>query len=67
MLVLNAIVGFLQEKQAGDAIKELTKELALKAKVKRNGEIVEIDATGKCKHTFYLKAREINRITIKMV
>ncbi|CAG8482056.1 11266_t:CDS:10 [Paraglomus occultum] len=45
LLVLNAVVGFLQEKQAGDAIKELTKELALKARVRRNGKITEVDAT----------------------
>jgi H+-transporting ATPase len=45
LLVLNAVVGFLQEGQAGNAISELKKGLALKAHVTRNGKQIEIDAS----------------------
>jgi H+-transporting ATPase len=37
LLVVNAIVGFWEEYQAGNAIAALKKQLALRAKVKRNG------------------------------
>ena len=37
LLVVNAIVGFWEEFQAGNAIAALKKQLALRAKVKRNG------------------------------
>ena len=38
LLVANAIVGFWEEYQAGNAIAALRKKLALRAKVKRNGD-----------------------------
>ena len=38
LLVANAIVGFWEEYQAGNAIAALKKKLALRAKVKRNGD-----------------------------
>ena len=37
LLVVNAIVGFWEEYQAGNAIAALKKKLALRAKVKRDG------------------------------
>lgn len=42
LLILNAIVGFLQEWQAGNIVEKLKKQLALKANVKRNGLMTEI-------------------------
>ena len=44
LLVFNAVVGFWQEYQAGNAIEQLKKQLALKSRVCRNGEWREIDA-----------------------
>ncbi|KAJ3271461.1 plasma membrane H+-ATPase, partial [Borealophlyctis nickersoniae] len=44
LLLLNAVVGFLQEYQAGNTIDALKSTLALKARVIRNGQKVEIDA-----------------------
>ncbi|KAK9471824.1 uncharacterized protein V1510DRAFT_181467 [Dipodascopsis tothii] len=44
LLLLNAVVGFVQEFQAGSIVDELKKTLALKAVVLRNGAIVEIEA-----------------------
>jgi H+-transporting ATPase len=44
LLLLNAVVGFVQEFQAGSIVEELKKTLALKAVVLRNGTIVEIAA-----------------------
>jgi H+-transporting ATPase len=38
LLVSNAVVGFWEEHQAGDAIAALRKQLAIKAKVKRDGK-----------------------------
>jgi H+-transporting ATPase len=38
LLVSNAVVGFWEERQAGDAIAALKAKLALRAKVKRNGK-----------------------------
>ena len=38
LLVSNAVVGFWEERQAGDAIAALKAKLALKAKVKRDGK-----------------------------
>jgi H+-transporting ATPase len=38
LLVMNAVVGFREEYQADNAIKALKEKLALKAKVKRDGE-----------------------------
>jgi H+-transporting ATPase len=44
LLIMNAVVGFREEHQAGSAIAALKKELALKARVKRNGEWASIPA-----------------------
>ena len=44
LLVFNAVVGFWEEYQAGNAIEQLKKTLALKARVLRDGEWDEIDA-----------------------
>jgi H+-transporting ATPase len=44
LLVFNAIVGFWQEHQAANAVTALKKQLALKARVKRDGQWAEIDA-----------------------
>jgi H+-transporting ATPase len=44
LLVFNAIVGFWQEFQAANAVDALKKQLALKARVKRNGEWQEVES-----------------------
>ncbi|HFD12594.1 MAG TPA: plasma-membrane proton-efflux P-type ATPase [Crenotrichaceae bacterium] len=44
MLVFNAVVGFWQEYQADNAIEQLKKQLALKARVRRDDQWQEIDA-----------------------
>ena len=44
LLVFNAVVGFWQEHQAANAVDVLRKQLALKARVKRDGQWTEIDA-----------------------
>ena len=44
LLAFNAVVGFWQEYQAANAVEALKKQLALKARVKRNGEWQEVDA-----------------------
>ncbi|MDD5275642.1 MAG: plasma-membrane proton-efflux P-type ATPase [Methylovulum sp.] len=44
LLFFNAIVGFWQEYQAGSAIDQLKKNLALKARVFRDGQWLSIDA-----------------------
>jgi H+-transporting ATPase len=44
LLVFNAIVGFWQEHQAANAVAALKKQLALKARVKRDGLWSEVDA-----------------------
>jgi len=44
LLVFNAVVGFWEEYQAGNAIEQLKKTLALKARALRDGEWKEIDA-----------------------
>jgi H+-transporting ATPase len=44
LLVLNAVVGFREEHQAGNAIAALKKNLALKAKVKRDGAWTSIES-----------------------
>lgn len=45
LLVFNAVVGFWQEHQAANAVDALRKQLALKARVKRDGTWEEVDAT----------------------
>jgi H+-transporting ATPase len=44
LLAFNALVGFWQEHQAANAVEALKKQLALKARVKRDGQWAEIDA-----------------------
>jgi H+-transporting ATPase len=44
LLVFNAVVGFWQEHQASNAVEALKRQLALKARVKRDGQWTEIDA-----------------------
>lgn len=44
LLLFNALVGFLQEHQASNAIDALKQQLALKARVLRNGDWHQIDA-----------------------
>ncbi|KAL7749463.1 plasma membrane H+-ATPase [Sorochytrium milnesiophthora] len=43
LLLLNAVVGFLQEFQAGNIVAQLRSQLALKANVMREGAVREID------------------------
>jgi H+-transporting ATPase len=45
LLFFNAVVGFWQEYQAGNAIEQLKKNLALKARVFRDGQWLSIDAS----------------------
>jgi H+-transporting ATPase len=44
LLLLNSVVGFAQEYQAGNIVDSLKKTLALRALVIRNGCMVEINA-----------------------
>ncbi|PHH53709.1 Plasma membrane ATPase [Ceratocystis fimbriata CBS 114723] len=44
LLLLNALVGFIQEFQAGSIVEELKKTLALKAVVLRDGALKEVEA-----------------------
>ncbi|KAM0580515.1 hypothetical protein ACHAO2_001980 [Verticillium nonalfalfae] len=44
LLLLNAVVGFYQEFQAGSIVDELKKTLALKAVVLRDGQLKEVEA-----------------------
>jgi H+-transporting ATPase len=44
LLIFNAVVGFWQEYQAANAVEALKKQLALKARVKRDGKWQEVDA-----------------------
>lgn len=44
LLLLNAVVSFGQEYQAGNIVNRLKETLALKATVTRNGYVLEIDA-----------------------
>jgi H+-transporting ATPase len=44
LLVFNAVVGFWQEYQAANAVEALKKQLALKARVRRDGTWRQIDA-----------------------
>lgn len=44
ILMLNAIVGWYQEKQAADVVASLKGDIAMKAEVKRDGQIQEIKA-----------------------
>ncbi len=45
LLLFNAAVGFWQEYQAANAVEALKKQLALKARVKRGGQWMELDAS----------------------
>jgi H+-transporting ATPase len=42
LLITNAVVGFWEERQAGNAIAALKAKLALKARVKRDGKLVTV-------------------------
>ena len=53
LLVVNAIVGFWEEYQAGNAIAALKKKLALRAKVKRNGPGARLRLVSWCRATWY--------------
>jgi H+-transporting ATPase len=44
LLMFNAVVGFWQERQAANAVEALKNQLALKARVKRDGQWLEVDA-----------------------
>ena len=44
LLILNAVVGFREEYQAGNAIAALKKNLALKAKVRRDGQWTSVES-----------------------
>lgn len=44
LLLLNAVVSFGQEYQAGNIVNRLKETLALKATVTRNGHVLEVDA-----------------------
>ncbi|MGE5153376.1 MAG: HAD-IC family P-type ATPase, partial [Bdellovibrio bacteriovorus] len=44
LLAFNAAVGFWQEYQAGNAVEQLRKKLALKARVRRDGRWQEVEA-----------------------
>lgn len=44
LLLGNSIIGFIEQRKAGSAVKELMKSLAPEAKVKRNGQWKVIDA-----------------------
>ncbi len=45
LLVFNALVGFWQEFQAANAVDDLKKQLALKARAKRDGQWQEVEAS----------------------
>lgn len=45
MLLINGAIGFWQEKSAADALDALKGQLALKARAKRDGRWVEVEAT----------------------
>ena len=45
LLFVNSTIGFYEEHNAGNAVKALMDSLAPKAKVKRNGKWIEIDAS----------------------
>jgi H+-transporting ATPase len=44
LLLANSIIGFIEQRNAGNAVKALMDSLAPEAKVKRNGEWKVIDA-----------------------
>jgi H+-transporting ATPase len=44
LLLFNAIIGFWQEFQANNAVNDLKKQLALKARAKRDGKWVQVNA-----------------------
>lgn len=45
LLLINSTIGFIEERNAGNAVKALMDSLAPKAKVKRNGQWSEIDSS----------------------
>ncbi|MCL5098234.1 MAG: plasma-membrane proton-efflux P-type ATPase, partial [Candidatus Omnitrophica bacterium] len=44
LLVFNAVVGFWQERQAANAVEALKRQLALRVRVRRDGQWTELDA-----------------------
>lgn len=44
MALQNAFVGWYQEKQAGDVVAKLKADIALKARVVRNGQEKDVEA-----------------------
>ncbi len=46
LLLFNAVVGFWEERQAANAVEALKRQLAVRARVRRDGAWGEIDATG---------------------
>ena len=44
LLLINSIIGFIEQRNAGNAVQALMKSLAPEAKVKRNGQWKVIDA-----------------------
>ncbi|MHB1433231.1 MAG: HAD-IC family P-type ATPase, partial [Streptosporangiaceae bacterium] len=46
LLLVNALVGFWQERTAADAVAALKNQLALRATVRRDGDWAEVDAAG---------------------
>jgi len=45
LLLINATIGFIEQRNAGNAVRELMKSLAPEAQVKRNGQLKSIDAS----------------------
>ena len=46
LLLFNAVVGFWEERQAANAVEALKKQLAVRARVRRDGAWGEVDAVG---------------------
>ena len=44
LLIINSIIGFIEQRNAGNAVKSLMESLAPEAKVKRNGQWKVIEA-----------------------
>ncbi len=62
MLVMNAIVGFREEYQAGNVIAELKRTLAIEARVKRGGDWITVPGGSWCRGTLSGCARAISSL-----